>query len=849
MWSEIEARIAENDLEKINPRRRELLDALRASGLIPNGNATKYMVAFLSDGDEVVVWELTGAARNFFIAETWQDAVDQAGLAGERKAFVPGSQDGGRHSGLNRPWSFLQRACLRVKISDDRELRRLINVITAEKRGQVKMINRRSVEAAMDALDAERKNGVSGKTGNKPDGSPSNWVRSTRERIDRTYPALAVVDAILTNAGLDDGWGEGAHAAALLHNAGFIIVTDRDVPIPPPESAPHLLRDADRIRLCALNYFLESAREQGASEVAIRASDVAVAIGLKDAFPNICQALGGEKFQKLAQVPAPSFTEPNPSSTTTFTFRLKMSSTTGPVITSSAGKRHLATNLILYGPPGTGKTYRTASEAVRLCLDAERFAELEQEDQRDALMAEYQRLVAEGRIEFVTFHQSMSYEEFIEGLRPDRGEDVVDELDEPKRESGFQLKPHDGVFKRFSERARLDRRDGDTAAGLDRSARVFKVALGRRGVEENRIRYGLENGLIHVGWGGDIDWSDQRFDSYSEILSEWRSQKDPEASGHDGNIVVTYSLRADMQIGDYVALSDGRDRVRAFGRVIGDYFYDREAAFHPHRRKVTWLWQNDQGTERELFYSNIFRRHSLYKLTQSLVDWDALEAIVRGPESISTDSPTQSYVLVIDEINRANISKVFGELITLLEPDKRIGMSNEIRLILPYSKKSFGVPANLHIVGTMNTADRSIALLDTALRRRFAFRELAPRPELLPTDVGGVDLAAVLRTLNRRIEYLIDRDHCIGHAFFMSCRTRADVDTVMRDRVIPLLAEYFFEDWERIRLALGETTDTGAFLARTRLDPPPGLEDPGPDRWRYTLHDVFNAHAYMQLQT
>ncbi|WP_245516366.1 AAA family ATPase [Methylobacterium segetis] len=845
MWADIEARIAENDLERPNARRRELLDVLRTSGLVPNGNATKYMVAFLSEGQQVVVWELTGAARNIFVADKWQDAVEQVGLECERKAFVPGLQDGGRHSGLNRPWSFPQAACLRVKIDDNRGLRRLIGVITRGQRGQVETIDRRRVEAAMDALDARGEGGQPDKVADSP---PASWVRSTRIRPNRVFPARAVASEALGTAGLSDGWGEGAHAAALLHNAGFIIVTDRDVPVPPPEFALHLLRDADRIRLCALNYFVEPAREQGAAEVAIRAGDLAAAMGLKDAFPNVCQALGGEKFRQLARVPAPTATEPNPSSTTTFTFRLKVEEVAGPVAETAVGEGHPATNLILYGPPGTGKTYRTAFEAVRLCLDAERFAQLEGQDRRVALMAEYQRLVAEGRIEFITFHQSMSYEEFIEGLRPDRGEDAVDGFDEPDPKGGFQLKPHDGVFKRFSERARLDRRDSGTAARLDRSARVFKVALGRRGVEEDRIRYGLENELIHVGWGGDIDWSDQRFESYNDILSEWRSRKDSKASGHDGNIVITFSLRADMQTGDYVVLSDGRDRVRAFGRISGEYFYDQDASFHPHRRRVTWLWRSDQGVERELFYPNVFRRHSLYKLDQSLVDWDALEAIVCGPETASTGPSSRAYVLIVDEINRANISKVFGELITLLEPDKRIGMANEIRLVLPYSKKSFGVPANLHIVGTMNTADRSIALLDTALRRRFAFRELVPRPECLPTNLEGVDLAAVLRTLNARIEYLVDREHCIGHAFFMGCRTRADIDAVMRDRVIPLLAEYFFEDWDRIRLVLGETTDAGAFLARVRLEPPPGLEDAGPERWRYAVHDTFGAHAYTQLQ-
>lgn len=170
--------------------------------------------------------------------------------------------------------------------------------------------------------------------------------------------------------------------------------------------------------------------------------------------------------------------------------------------------------------------------------------------------------------------------------------------------------------------------------------------------------------------------------------------------------------------------------------------------------------------------------------------------------------PEEKFLFVIDEINRGNISKIFGELITLIEPSKRLGAEEEMQVTLPYSKEKFGVPANVHILATMNTADRSIAMMDTALRRRFDFVEMLPNPAVVSDCISlidGYDIANIMDVLNKRIEVLYDREHTLGHAFFLPVSNLEDLKGVFEGKIIPTLQEYFYEDYDKIRAILNDT--------------------------------------------
>jgi len=376
-------------------------------------------------------------------------------------------------------------------------------------------------------------------------------------------------------------------------------------------------------------------------------------------------------------------------------------------------------NQILYGPPGTGKTYTTVNEALKI-IDQEFYEN--NKDYRDVLIKKFNSLIfdenenPEGQIIFTTFHQSMSYEDFIEGIKPTMGIDEV----------SYEIK--DGILKVIADKAKNSRKTNfhesysNFIKSIKENSNDYVILKTVRG-NEYRVNVNSNNNL-------------NLFTS-SEIKKQGTLSKKKLESFCNGETNVF----------------DGWE-----GYAAG---------------VVNHLQGNFQLVNENV---NHFK----------------------------------NYVLVIDEINRGNVSAVFGELITLIEEDKRIGKDNELTVILPYSKDKFGVPSNLYIIGTMNTADRSVEALDTALRRRFSFKEMLPEPELIAIKgkavggmIGTINLVKLLMTINERIEALVDRDHTIGHAFFMDVNSLDSLRNVFANKVIPLLQEYFYGDYAKMEMVIG----------------------------------------------
>lgn len=399
-------------------------------------------------------------------------------------------------------------------------------------------------------------------------------------------------------------------------------------------------------------------------------------------------------------------------------------------------------NQILYGPPGTGKTFHTIEAAVKAAEPELDFSI--GSDGRKALKAKYDELVKEGRIRFVTFHQSYGYEEFVEGLRA-------------KSDSGeisYEVEP--GVFKTIVNDAQMSMTS-----------------------------------------------------SFSKLISDYIRVGD-----------VYSSFKVERVTSELVFFRKRNGCELPMPRVVIDALGKMEGIENIDVDSLNAALLEELGTDIEPAFITGYK--GLYReLIPALID-----------RSINMPNELDNYVLVIDEINRGNISKIFGELITLIEDSKRSGIANSesMKLTLPYSGDSFSVPDNLYIIGTMNTADRSLAMMDTALRRRFDFKEMMPDASLFEyITVKGVNLSQLLIKLNERIEALYDREHTLGHAFFFPVKDMLEqqgdqaafekLKSVFQNKILPLLEEYFFEDWHKIRLVLGDNqkSKTYQFVVETNI--------------------------------
>ena len=372
-----------------------------------------------------------------------------------------------------------------------------------------------------------------------------------------------------------------------------------------------------------------------------------------------------------------------------------------------------------------------------------------------------------------------------------------------------------GIFRNACDAARVRERikPGLTGKPLEQRT-IWKMSLGEAGTGNgaNVFKYAMENECVLLGYGDRVDFADCK----DEAAIKARLQEEaPQTHNLGAHVKAVNLLKNTMAQGDIIVVSKGNKSFRGIAEVTGEYEYVEDAPYH-QMRPVKWLAVFEPSKPASDIYHLGFNMKTLYELNTAGLNYDKLQALL---SSDVADPAVQPHVLIIDEINRANLSKVFGELITLLEPDKREGAVNALTVKLPYSGDDFSVPSNLHVIGTMNTADRSIALLDTALRRRFDFEELEPNPPLLKdVFVPGVDMVELLTSLNLRIEALFDRDHRIGHAFFMGISDLAGLETVFRRKIIPLLQEYFYENWSNVRRALNDY-GPGDFVVGTELVP------------------------------
>jgi len=524
-------------------------------------------------------------------------------------------------------------------------------------------------------------------------------------------------------------------------------------------------------------------------------------------------------------------------------------------------------NQIFYGPPGTGKTYNTISEAVKIVEELSDVEFQNEYEDRNKLKAVFEYYVERGQIAFSTFHQSMSYEDFVEGIKPE----TVEMGEGEKKVITVTYPVKAGIFKELCRNAEsyqttkkgLQETDEKKFENEDWANAIFyKMSLGMN--DETIFRYCMDHDVIALGYGDNSD-----FTKVSNLAEIDQIVKDTEQE--PGASKQIYNFKLDMKIGNYVVIPGGMERFKAIGKVVGEYEYKPETEIgYRHFRKVDWLIKDVDLPISEL-YGNKLTPPTIKKLNQDLIKRNFFDQF-KVKKQTASEIVKRNFVLIIDEINRGNVSQIFGELITLLEEDKRKGNAEALEITLPYSPERFGVPNNLYIIGTMNTADRSVETLDTALRRRFMFREMPPVEDLISPEkavydlwetynekeqkeyirkekalyeflglevnwerddklyesfedlpsipeledtfelnglnISGVHLKKLLAVINYRIEKLLDKDHAIGHAYFIHVYSAenptAALKLTFQKNIIPLLQEYFYGDYGKIGLVLGD---------------------------------------------
>lgn len=439
----------------------------------------------------------------------------------------------------------------------------------------------------------------------------------------------------------------------------------------------------------------------------------------------------------------------------------------------------IAKNTILYGPPGTGKTYNTVMYAVAI-IENKKLEDIKRENYTEVI-DRYNKYKEDGVIEFTTFHQSYGYEEFIEGIKPVIHSDEEDETD-------IQYEVVPGLFKKFCDIAgkpilRKEKYD----IGINELPTIWKISLEGSGENSTRTEC-MRNNHIRIG-----------YDEYGREITNL-------SKGDAGRNILNYFIN-DMSIGDIVMSCYDCNTVDAIGVVTGEYEWHDEYAQYKRLRKVNWIAKGIKENIIKINNGSRLSNPTVYKLRMDLSD--VMEIIEKySKNTIEVEEKKKNHVFIIDEINRGNISKIFGELITLIEPTKRIGQIEGQKVRLPYSQKLFGVPNNVYLIGTMNTADRSIATIDTALRRRFNFKEMLPDSEILDgIYVEDVSIKDIFIKMNKRITVLFDREHTLGHAYFLPLKDAPTIETlanIFENSIIPLLQEYFYEDYEKIRMVLGD---------------------------------------------